>query len=339
MKKYLIIKLSAIGDVVMALPMIAAIRKKDPGAEITWVCGKDVTPLVEAYRPDRLITVDANKLLKGALYEKFWEVMRLWRKIAFRSYDRVILGHADLRYRILPFLTKTRVYRYFERSSQRIVPIPGRRHTDEYIRLATDAKSEEPKNYERRVSWYPHADELDKARKMLAAPGTNVILSPGGAKNALADDACRRWSIEHYATLADRLISGGYNVVLIGAQTDEWVRDYFGGLDVVDLIGELDLRELLALFSAADLFVTHDSGPLHLAGMTEIEIIALFGPTNPWEKVPIRSNVHVIWERDAYACCPCYDGKNYALCKDNVCLRGITPDTVYENIRIRRGDF
>ena len=98
------------------------------------------------------------------------------------------------------------------------------------------------------------------------------------------------------------------------------------------MIGKTNLVELIGIFQKVDVIVTHDSGPLHLAGLTKTKLIAIFGPTNPWEKVPRRDNDVTVWHDKELACCPCYDGKYYARCKDNICIRNINVDDVLKQI-------
>lgn len=100
-------------------------------------------------------------------------------------------------------------------------------------------------------------------------------MTPGGAKNLLADDFCRRWPINNYVELAIKLINKGYIVVISGAKSDEWILPYFSGLNIVNMVGKTDLNQLLYLFSKSDFVVTHDSGPMHLAGMTKCHLIAI----------------------------------------------------------------
>lgn len=70
MKKYLIIKIAAIGDVIMAMPMVRKIRQEEPQSHITWVCGKSVYSLLQKLPIDKLIVVDEKKLLGGSKPEK-----------------------------------------------------------------------------------------------------------------------------------------------------------------------------------------------------------------------------------------------------------------------------
>ena len=128
------------------------------------------------------------------------------------------------------------------------------------------------------------------------------------------------------------LLERGFEVVLIGGPGDEWVQSLFASLPVIDFIGKLSLPETLSLLDSADITVTHDTGPLHLAGLTRTGIIALFGPTNPREKLPQRPGAVALWGGEGFACRPCYDGRTFAPCPANDCLRQLTPEQVLEEV-------
>jgi len=329
MKRYLIVKIAAIGDVIMAIPMIDAIRKQDAASHITWICGRSVVPLLQKFPIDRLIVVDESKLLSGSKVEKIKEVLSVWKEIAFQNFDVLALGHAAERYKILTLWTGAICRRRFSHAMGEMWPIPSRHHTDEYVRLILDI----PRRAEifHPTSLQVEPDTVVKGILNQCIPNRQVIvLSPGGAKNILADDACRRWPIENYVHLAKMLEEKGYNIIITGGKGDAWVLEYFKDVRIINAIGATTIVQLLALLGKCDLFVTHDSGPLHIAGLTSVKIIALFGPTNPWEKIPRRDNVHVLWKADNYSCCPCYDGKYYDnSCKDNICLKNISPEQVF----------
>ena len=101
MKKFLVIKIAAIGDVIMALPMLNEIRYFNKNAHITWVCGKTVYPILKEFDIDEIIVVNEKKLLSGNKLEKMIEVFKLWGRIAFRCYDSVFIAHTDKRYQII----------------------------------------------------------------------------------------------------------------------------------------------------------------------------------------------------------------------------------------------
>ncbi len=326
-KRYLIVKLAAIGDVVMAIPMVQRIREVDPDADITWLCGKAVYPILKAFPIDHLICIDEGKLLKGNKLEKIQTVVSAWRKIAFHHYDVVALGHASRRYRLLTMLTQADMFHSFSHIMGSIWPVPGRHHTDEYVRLVRPDIKELTES-----AHFPKVELPDDVQTIFVKDKKTVVLAPGGARNLLADDGIRRWPIEGYVALARKLLDNGMQVVVTGAPSDNWVLKYFSGLDIANLVGKTDLVNLIGVFQQANLIVTHDSGPMHLAGLTQTPLIALFGPTNPWEKVPQRDNVVTIWQHERYNCCPCYDGKYYAKCENNRCLNNIPYIKVFDII-------
>lgn len=332
MKKYLIVKIAAIGDVVMALPLIREIRRREPDAYITWVCGQSVKPLFENLPVDELLVIDEKKLLRGNKLEKFSVVLALWKKIAFRKFDLIALGHADRRYQLLTALTRADRTSAFNHTLGHMCPIPGRHHTDEYVRLIY------PDLEKNRVIAPVHLDfPLKKEWEDILSLKKTVVLLPGGAKNMLADDACRRWPVERYAELAELLLRDGWQVILCGARSDEWVLPYFASLPIVNWIGKTGLQDMVAIFNHVDVVVTHDSGPMHLAGTATCKLIALFGPTNPMEKIPRRNGVHFEWRADQFPCCPCYDGKFYMTCKDNICLRNVEAKDIFKMFKQRAG--
>ena len=326
-KKYLIVKIAAIGDVIMALPMVEEIRKLDKNAEITWVCGQGVKSILEPFAIDRLITIDEKKLLTGSKWKKFSEVMKLWRQIAGKKYDVIAMGHAARRYKLLTLLTRSHESRSFSHAMGKIWPIPGRHHTDEYVRLINPAIKKPIKS-----ARFPKVELSRELQEILKGARPKVALAPGGAKNLLADDRLRRWPIEYYVKLAKELISKGYDVVLTGAKSDEWVNEYFSNIDTKNFIGKTNLVELIGVFQNVSAVVAHDSGPMHLAGLTETKLIAIFGPTNPKEKVPRRDEVVTVWHDKELACCPCYDGKYYAKCDHNYCLLSDITNDIVNNI-------
>ena len=113
------------------------------------------------------------------------------------------------------------------------------------------------------------------------------------------------------------------------------MRPSFAGLPVVDLVGKTDLIELAGAIQACDLLITHDSGPMHLAFLARTPTIALFGPTRPSERLPHDAKVRALWGGTHLACRPCYDGREYAPCPNNVCIQSIRPaDVVAEAVNV-----
>ena len=155
---------------------------------------------------------------------------------------------------------------------------------------------------------------------------------PAGASNMVRQQTLRRWPADRYAAIARTLLDRGDEVVLLGGPGDTWVRDDFAALAghprLTDLIGRTSLPELVSTCDTCDLVLSHDTGPLHLAGLSLAPVLALFGPTDPGSFLPRRDGVRVLWGGEGFACRPCYDGRDFAPCESNGCMQSIATDTV-----------
>ena len=314
MPRALILKFGAIGDVVMAVPA-AHLLYKD-GHEIDWVCGRAVAPVLRLYPWINVIEVDDRKLLSASPAAIF----ALWKRLAGRSYDICATLYYDSRYKLLtlPVRAKRKVMLSHDDRATRL--LPGRHHTDEYARILLDLPDGEA----------PHQLAPVPAPSLPANPHPRsrkkrIVIIAAGARNMLRDDALRRWPVESYVALAEALLARGHEVLLSGGPDDTWASPSFAALAITDLTAKLSLIETLALFDSADVVCTHDTGPLHLAGITRVGIVTIFGPTDPHGRLPQRSNCVALWGGEGFACRPCYDGRDYAPCQHNGCMETITP--------------
>jgi heptosyltransferase II len=206
--------------------------------------------------------------------------------------------------------------------------IPGRNHTDEYARILLDRLDSFTQ-----TSLSPVAPDHLPANPF-PRPGSSrcIALAPGGAKNLLRDNPLRRWPLESYVALAGALLQRDWQVVLTGGPADRWVSEAFAELPVANVIGQTNIPELLALYVDCDAVVSHDTGPLHLAGLTPCRLIGLFGPTSPWMFMPRRRGAVALWGGEGLACRPCYDGRDYPACSFNGCMQSISPGRVIETL-------
>lgn len=318
--KILIVKIAAIGDVVMALPLLNSLRRKHPNAKISWICGKKVSSLIEATKlVDEIIDIDEKQLLKGSFFLKIAALLSIWKKIALKKFDLAFLLHSDFRYKAIywPILCKSR--KTWKNSSH---PIPGHYHAIEALALLQ--KHEGP--------W-----TADLQFPTLHLPSVkakvDILIAPGGAKNTLADNPQRRWPIKHYADLIKLLNKhSNLTVGVIGSFEDSWVIPFLQGAVFENLIGKFNLLELISCLKNSRVFITHDTGPLHLAKLAHCPTLSLFGPTNPSEKVTTQEGIEVFWGGENLACRPCYNGKSFAPCTNNLCLASILPETIYHTI-------
>ena len=332
--RYLIVKLAALGDVVMASTLVGAIRAREPAAHVTWLCGAGVAPLVRLFDGvDEVLVVDEVALMRGRPAARLRALFTLWWTLASRRFDVTLLGHADRRYRAALGVARLGQVRALRpREPGRTLPIPDRYFGDEYARLLDAERSRGPIT--------GHA-ALASLRVPLPQPPASdrigVVLVPGGTRNVLRESALRRWPVERYAEVAAALRRADRRVTLVGDAGDDWVRPHFAGLDVRDEIGAQSIAGTLNLMAHADLVITHDTGPLHLAGLVRAPVLALFGPTTPAQFLPRHPGAEAIWGGGDLACRPCYDGREFAACTSNLCMQDIPVETVMRRALARLG--
>lgn len=310
-------KLGQIGDVIMAIPAVRALY--DKGFEIHWVCGRAVRPLLESYSWINLIPTDDKELLLGSPYQRLVQVLKFWKKIAFRRFDLCATLYYDWRYRVLTLPVRARRKLSMSWRERTTMLVPGRHQSDEFARMLLGLE-----DTCREQSIPPvRPDHLPPPPLSHKTAQRRVAIVPGGASNLLREQYLRRWPVEHYVELANRLLDRNWEVVLIGGPEDLWVKPYFRDIPIIDCIGSLSLPEVIAVCDACDAVVSHDTGPLHLAGLSKACLVGLFGPTNPATFLPRRAGVVGIWGGQGFACRPCHDGRDFAPCQFNGCMHEI----------------
>lgn len=329
----LIVKLAAIGDVAMALPMVTALRAADPLTRIVWMCGVEVAPLLACIEGiDETIVVDETAILTGSHLAKAGVVASAWSRLASHRFDAIYVAHSDARYLTLVKTARAATLRFLGEAGRRPALVPGRAYSDEYVRLVTGLDDHRAPRFALPAIRTSLPAAL--SARLDALDGRSLIaLAPGGAKNPARDNPLRRWPTDRYAELARQLDDEGLAVAITGGATDEWVRSHFIGTPVLDLIGATDLPGLVALYGRCTAVVTHDSGPMHLARLAKAPLIALFGPTLPSAFLREDSTTRILWPGAALPCAPCYDGREFAACDDNRCMQLIMVDDVLASLR------
>lgn len=331
MPRTLILKLGSIGDVVMAVPAAYALHQA--GHRIDWACGRAVAPLLRLYPWINVLEADDMAVLHGNSATRIKAILSLWKRLAGARYDICATLYYDARYKIfaLPVCATHKIM--LSRTDRATMLLPGRHHTDEFARILLSCAS------------VPYANDVTPSQlaplpvtglppnPVPRTPGkARIVIVPAGARNPLRDDPLRRWPVESYAATAAALLARGHEVILAGGSGDEWALPAFIGLAITDRIGKLTLLETLALLDSADVTIVHDTGPLHLAGITSTAIVTIFGPVDPRTRLPQRANAVALWGGEGFACRPCYDGHNFAPCTSNGCMQQVSPAMVLEEV-------
>jgi ADP-heptose:LPS heptosyltransferase len=329
MARVLIVKFGAIGDVIMALPAVRALYERQGGdGQIDWVCGPALVPLLACYPWIRTIVADDRALLKGSASERLRALLALWKAVGLAKYEVCATLYYDARYQVVTLPVRAQRKLMLSSTDRSRMLLPGRHHTDEYARILLGLG-----DGERPLGLAPvRPENLPASPLTRTDTRPRVVLAPAGAKNMMRDDALRRWPIENYVSLASVLLERGAEVVLAGGPGDLWAVPMFEAMPVTNLIGKLELPEMLALLDDSDVMVTHDTGPLHMAGITGVGVVSIFGPTDPRGRLPQRANTVALWGGEGFACRPCYDGRDFAPCLHNGCMRQVSVEMVVREV-------
>lgn len=176
-------------------------------------------------------------------------------------------------------------------------------------------------------------EETETVRDLLP-DGPLILLNP----NASDLLPLRRWPNERYVELAQRLLEQlpeahiGFTGAPEEAQETEKLVKQVGSKRCLCLGGKTTLRQLMVLYTLAEILVTNDSGPAHFAALTPIHVITLFGPETP-ALFAARADRHTaLWR--GLACSPCVSAYNnrQSSCQNNLCMQQITVDQVFAEV-------
>ena len=186
--------------------------------------------------------------------------------------------------------------------------------------------------------------EVEKVEATLARVAGRAVERPIVLLNPNAGDLLplRRWPTERFIELGRRLVEEHpqATIAITGAPAERKAAEQIArqiGPRVLSLAGHTTLRELIVLYTLADVLVTNDSGPGHFSSLTDITSVVLFGPETPAVFGPLAPNANVL--RADISCSPCVNPFNHRFspCNDSVCMQMITVDSVYELVAARLG--
>jgi len=334
-KRILIFNVNWLGDVLFSTAAIRNIRRNFPDSFIVCAIPSRCYQILKGNpHLDEIIIFDEKDRHKG-LMEKLSFIRLLKAKdfdtvfLLHRSFSRALICRlADIPQR-LGHYTKKRGFLL----TKKIKP-PKRdsiHRIDYYLHILEKAGLKVEDRYleffysdedEKFVDEFLHKNAIKKYDFLVA-------LNPGG--NWLP----KRWPKEFWADLADRLISGlGAKVIITGSVSDTTLAGEIKSLmeeKPALACGALNIKQLGALCKRLDVFVTADTGPLHIANAVGTKkIIALFGPTSPQITGPFPEKNVIILRKDVGCAIPCYQ----VHCKDNRCMKAITPEEVLKHIKL-----
>ncbi|HLH62374.1 MAG TPA: lipopolysaccharide heptosyltransferase II [Ktedonobacteraceae bacterium] len=350
-RRILVIRLDLIGDLVLTLPMVQALKHTYPGAEID-LLATPASAQVVLHDPNlsQIITYDPNiwRRPRALVRLKNWRDARnLLRRLRSRHYDLAISVYAQwaavlavlsgakrrvgYRQEGYPGFMTDPVPRGIPARRQQYEPLDRKHEVDYCLELARVAGATLTPE-DRTPHLYIDEQSRREVERMLddagVSPGEPVIICHVGSNNGQS----KRWPIPYWATLIDRLVrEDRARVVLTGASGDLPIIESVlrrTREPAINLAGKTSLPQLTALLWRADLVISGDSGPMHIAEAVDARLIAIFGPTNPARYAPVSPGAIIL--RSHIWCSPCYNAKDPADCPfyTTQCMKNILPATV-----------
>lgn len=325
---WLVMRLSALGDVVLTTGVLDYLHKKY-GWRFTFLTYAPWASVLEGHPAiDRVIGITKDEVRSGNIRPFFKKLVEEHEGCGFLDL------HGTLRSRRLAFMWKGTVRRYPKFSLQRRLYLAsgGKLGSQKLLkynvpqRYALATEPQAPLRQELLPHIYLSAEEREYGQKLkadIAGKKPLVALHP------FSTHPNKAWLDGHWCKLAEGLVAKGVHVCVVGVG-----KSPICAMDgVTDLTGKTTLRETCAVLSESTMLVTGDSGPMHLAGGVGTPVVALFGPTHKaWGFYPEGALDVVLESKES--CRPCsLHGKK--LCdKDHVCMRSLTPELVLQRIQI-----
>ncbi len=325
----LVVRFSAIGDIILTTPLIRALRGQYPGARISMLTKQQYVPLL-ADNPylDEVFGIDRTRSVR--------EIAADIRSI---KYTHLLDLHGSLRTRALRMLAPGPWSGYSKRRFARELLIRARRNVykdnvpvpERYFEAA-DALDVRPDGGP--PDFFLSAAAEARAEAWLAQAGIGrrsfVAIAPGAAH------ATKRWPLPQWVTLARQVIESGVDVVVLGGIDDSALANELAtrvGAHAASAAGALGLQETGAVIKRAAALVSGDTGVMHMATGLATPVVALFGPTvRQFGFFPYQAHATIL-ERDL-PCRPCSAmGGPACPLEHHLCMRQITSEAVFTALR------
>jgi lipopolysaccharide heptosyltransferase I len=334
--RILIIKPSAIGDIVHALPVLSLLRRRWPGAKVSWLVTPVCADLLRGQpQIDELIIFERKRFGAGWRSPRaLGELLGFLRSLREPRFDLVLDMQGLFRSGWMSLATRSPVRVGFSNAREfGWLFYTHRVHNDlrehavsRYLDMAEAIGcGREP------VEFVLPTDEADRTAVAgmigeSAAGLPYAVLAPG------ANWATKRWPVENFASLVNPMRQEfGLNCVVAGGPGDRERAAKIPG--AIDLTGRTTLRQLVALLAGAAVVVGNDSGPSHIAAALGRPLVTLYGPTSPVATGPWGKMDGVV--TFGVPCQPCYSRR--CRVRHHGCMRNIGVEAVLAKVREQMG--
>lgn len=324
-KRVLVIKISSLGDIILAIPSLKALKESFPTGKISILTLKKYAPILyDCPYVDEIITLEND-------YKKIKNITNAAKNLRRKSFDYIIDLQNNHASHLISFLTfpqysfgYSRRWGFLLTKHARYIHNIDPLSSQERILEFTGTRIKEKKL----TFWNINAGMPGKLQtKEKELIGINV-----SASNKWST---KNWPIEHINALIELINKSmpSYKVVLLGDSDSKKIGEQIESstsIKLYNLCGKTSLQELPSIIKKMSVFVTPDTATLHLAQALEIATIGLFGPTNPVRHVIKSGNLSVIHKK--LLCSFCYNTK-CKLEETNLCMKKISPQEVFTQIK------
>ena len=281
----MIVRLSALGDVCHAMAVVQAIMQRHPNAQVTWLTSPLEAKLVRLLPGVEVIEYDKRSGFKGMFAIK--------RALRERYFDILLHLQWSLRASVLTRMVKAGRRVGFARAQSRekqywfvneLAPLAQGEHVlDSFMAQASVLDVSEPS--------LPCELNLPPLPKELSVP--YVVINPSASK------AERNWTVAGYQAVLECLSEKGITAVLTGGpseQEQQFAQQILEGksADVINLVGKTPLDKMLRVLKQAELVVSPDTGPAHMATLVGTPVLGLYAHSNPARTGPYKNLDQVV---------------------------------------------
>ena len=335
-KNILVIRSGGIGDVLMTTTFLQVLRNKYKKSKISYLVGEWSKEVLEGNNDiDEIISFDDNIIFN----KKIIKVFRSIHKLRKKKFDLCFILDKSYLWNLFAFFSGIPFRVGFDRYGEGFpnnlnVPFEGKKNEIGYyldiLRLLDiDVKK-------KKMKLPLSKNDIEFSNNFLKKKSlTNkkiVGIAVGGAENPGQNAHIKRWPKEKYIELIN-VLNERENIILFGGKNDFQLNEEIINAilikknKIINAAG-ISLKQSSALMKKCRLFITHDSGAMHIAAAMDIKLIALFGPT-PAERFAPRNAIIITSKGEG---CPCYD--IYGNYKKIDCMEDIKVKDVLKNIKL-----
>jgi len=337
-KKFLIVKLSAIGDVVHTIPALCAIRRAMPDAFIGWVVEELSSDLLKGHPYlDKLYVIPKSRWKGNYGKYLFTEIVPFFQGIARDKYDVTIDFQGLTKSGVVAYLSGAKIRIGFGDKdgrelnkifiNERITPPENKPHIiDRNLLLLKPLGIENPQ-YEFKINIPDEAySYIENKLKINGVQSDEkfVFINPG------AGWITKRIPLNMLGEVG-KIIVEKYNLRVMltyGPGEEKMVKELKEMIGSKALISpETSLMQLTALLSRCKLFIGGDTGPTHLASVLDVPVVSFFGASDAKRNQPYGKKSYVI-QLNELECVPCWKTK----CEDLKCVKNITPEMLMKGV-------